>query len=85
MATPSAAVHPLAQIGIGLVLGLAAFGVPMACGAGGTLTPLMQCKLDALRVLPTDPLMVTVFDSVDMVERINACHRTGADGADGGP
>ena len=40
----------------------------------------MRCKLDALKVLPDDPMQATVYDAVDVIERLNACHRLDADG-----
>lgn len=71
--------HPLAQIAIGVVIGLFVFGIPLAC-AGGALSPRLRCHLDALKVLPNDPLMATVYDAVDVIERVQACNRTLGDG-----
>ncbi len=47
----------------------------LVCAACGTAPTLVQCKLDALRFLPKDPLMVTPYDAVDLIDRINACQR----------
>lgn len=70
----------LREIAVGVVVGLAALGLPVACMGGG-LSPLARCKLEALRILPEDPLQATVYDAVDVIERLQACHRDG----DGGP
>lgn len=43
-------------------------------GCGAATPQLIQCKLDALKVLPEDPRMVTPYDAVDLVNRIKACH-----------
>jgi hypothetical protein len=45
------------------------------CGQSAVTPQLVQCKLDALRVLPLDPAQVTVADAVDVVSRIKACHQ----------
>lgn len=66
--------HALIQIGLGALLGIGAAVLPMSCGAGGTLSPLMRCKLDALKVLPEDPMNATVYDAVDVIQRVRACH-----------
>lgn len=69
----------LREIAAGTLLGLGLFCVTqVACGGG--LPPIVRCKLEALRVLPDDPGMVTVYDAVDVVERVKACHRAQADG-----
>lgn len=59
---------------------LVGFGLlaPFACGSN--ITPLVRCKLEALRVLPDDPGMVTVYDAIDVIERVKACHHVHADG-----
>lgn len=64
----------LRDIAIGVLIGLVALGLPLACSAPGQLTPLARCQLEALRVLPEDPQQVTVMDAVDIVERIRSCH-----------
>ena len=73
---------PAYQIALGAAIGLITFGLLLLTqGCGSSLTPqLVQCKLDALKILPDDPMHVTVFDAVDLVERIQACHAP----ADGG-
>lgn len=53
----------------------AAIALAVSLSACGTaVTPqLVQCKLEALKVLPRDPMMVTPYDAVDVVNRLNAC------------
>lgn len=75
--------HPVVSAAVACVVGLIAFLIPWSC-AGGQLTPLMQCRLAALEVLPEDPAMATVYDAVDVVERMLACKREHAV-ADAGP
>jgi hypothetical protein len=61
-----------------IALGFALLG-SAACGSG--LTPaLVECKLNALRVLPEDPNQATVADARDVIGRLKACHAQ----ADGG-
>ena len=69
----------LREIAAGVVIGVGVFALLVGCMGGG-LSPLVRCKLEALRVLPDDPGMVTVNDGIDLVERLNACHRAAADG-----
>ena len=71
-------VHPIAQILAGAVV-LAATLLVTKCTAGGQLTPRMQCRLDALKVLPSDPLNATVYDAVDVIQRVRACDRSHPD------
>ncbi len=71
---------PLTQIGIGLIVCFIGFGSWFACGPSGGLSPLQRCLLDTLKVLPRDPMMVTPYDAVDVVERVHACERAEADG-----
>jgi hypothetical protein len=71
---------PLQQIALGCVVGMIALGVPMACTSSGGLSPVVRCQLDALKVLPEDPLQATVHDAVDVIQRVRACHEQ----ADGG-
>ena len=68
----------LREIAVGTVIGFWLFLLSQAACAG--VSPLVRCKLEALRVLPDDPGMVTVNDGIDLVERLNACHRAEADG-----
>lgn len=43
----------------------------LACGAA---TPTrIQCTLDALKPLPRDPMQITPYDAVDLVNRLNSC------------
>ena len=46
------------------------------CGQAAITPQLVQCKLDALRVLPEDPKQATVADAIDLIGRIKACHET---------
>jgi hypothetical protein len=71
------------QIAVGAVIGIVAIGLPAACGGGTQVTALMLCQLDALKILPRDPAMVTPYDAADIVTRVRACHR--AEASDGGP
>jgi hypothetical protein len=63
----------LREIAAGMVLVLS-----LACSSG--LSPVVRCKLEAVRVLPDDPMQATVYDAADLVERLRACHRLEADG-----
>lgn len=62
------------KVSIGVLIGIGAMWFAVACGVGG-MSPLSRCKLDAIRVLPADPLQATVYDAIDVIERIRACHR----------
>jgi hypothetical protein len=65
---------PLADIALGVWLALVAFGMAVACTSSGQLTPLAECKLDALRVLPPEVDQVTIGDARDIYRRVRACH-----------
>ena len=76
--TPS----PARQITVGAGISLLVFGTLLLClnGCGaGINSQVAQCKLDALRVLPDDPMMVTPYDAVDLIHRIKACDSGSAD------
>jgi hypothetical protein len=60
-----------------LVLGLVCL---LFVGCGAATPQLIQCKLDALKVLPDDPKMVTPYDGEDLINRLHACERDAADG-----
>lgn len=67
---------PAKQIAIGAALSLLTFGALnlFLNGCGAAVTPqLVECKLNALKVLPRDPKMVTPYDLEDLVNRVNAC------------
>lgn len=68
-----------AAVVLGVLMAFAAFGLATACSPS-TLPELARCKLEALRVLPRDPGMATVYDAVDAIERLNACHLSLTDG-----
>jgi len=66
--------RPIAVAGvIGWVLLVA--NTTTGCGQAAVTQKLVECKLDALRVLPDDPAQVTVADAIDVVSRIKACHQ----------
>lgn len=44
-----------------------------ACGPAA----LVQCRLDAVKVLPEDPGQITPYDLADVVKRLNACKAGG--------
>jgi hypothetical protein len=33
----------------------------------------VRCQLDAIKILPKDPLNATVYDAVDVISRLRAC------------
>lgn len=72
--------HPIAQIAVGLVIGFVGVGVPWACSGAQGLSPVMACRLRSLDILPEDPMQATVYDAVDIIERLRACERVSADG-----
>lgn len=48
--------------------------VCLAFSVCGCTSTLVQCKVDALKVLPDDPGQATVRDAIDVVRRVKACH-----------
>ena len=55
-------------------------GLCVVRGLGGCGGPaLLQCKLDAVKFLPDDPMQVTPYDVVDLVGRLHACKQAGSD------
>jgi hypothetical protein len=72
---------PLSQITLGFVIGFAALGAA-SCASLTSVTPLVECKLSTLRVLPDDPNQITVADLRDIAGRLRACHA--AEKADAG-
>lgn len=66
----------LREIAVGVAIGLGVLG-PLSCGS--TLPALVRCKLEALKVLPDDPMQATAYDAADVIHRLQACHE-----ADGG-
>lgn len=69
----------LREIAFGVVIVMVALGLPLACGGAG-VSPLVRCQLEALKILPADPDMVTVFDAVDVTQRLRECRRVARDG-----
>jgi hypothetical protein len=67
------------KVSIGVLIGIGAMWFAVACGVGG-LSPVARCKLDALKVLPSDPRQATLGDAIDIIERVRACHRAAEDG-----
>lgn len=68
---------PLQQVVLGVAVSLAGLALAIACGTGTQSIPLLvQCQLDALRVLPADPNMATKADAIDVAQRILSCRRT---------
>lgn len=56
---------------LGLLAWLALFG----CGSPA----LVQCRVEAVKILPEDPGQITPYDLADLVQRLNACKRMGGD------
>jgi hypothetical protein len=63
----------LREIALGMVIGMCALGLPMAC-TSGRLPAIVRCQLSALEILPDDPAMATMLDAQDVILRIHACH-----------
>jgi hypothetical protein len=75
-------VPALAPLIAALAVAVCAVAVPQACGSAqhpGGVSAAIQCRLDALKVLPADPLNATVYDAVDVIQRIRACKRAHPD------
>lgn len=70
----------LRDIALGALIGMVVLGLPLAC-TNARLSGLVRCQLEALKVLPDDPNMATIYDVVDIIERVQACKRAG----DAGP
>ena len=50
----------------------------VVCSALGCGSPaFVQCRVEAVKFLPTDPGQVTPYDVVDLVQRLNACKKLG--------
>jgi hypothetical protein len=74
--------RPSVKVAVGVVLGSLVALVPWACGAGAQKLPaVVQCQLDALQVLPRDLGNVTVYDAIDIYERVRACKQQHPDDA----
>lgn len=72
----------LREIALGAVVGMCVLGLPLAC-TSGRLPELVRCQLSALEILPNDPKMATIYDAIDVIERVRACHAEHV-GRDGG-
>ena len=70
----------LREIALGVVIGMCALGLPVAC-TSGRLPELVRCQLSALEILPEDPKMATVYDAEDLILRLRDCHREHDGGA----
>lgn len=77
--TPQRPPKGLALSAIAIVVGSATgVLVPWACGSGqrhDDLPRAVQCRLDALKVLPQDIGNITVYDAIDIYERVRACDK----------
>ncbi len=90
MSQPESKVTPrqprhLIPMAVGALVGIVAAVVPWACGAGqrhDDLPRAVQCRLDALKVLPEDIGRITVYDAIDIYERVRACDRAPAPDAE---
>lgn len=69
---------PAAQFAIGTAISLVAFGALCLCLNGCVNSSTVECKLSALDALPKDPMMVTPYDAVDLINRVHACDRGAA-------
>lgn len=70
--------YPLFEMMAGMLLCFAVVaGVCAACGTASAVT----CRVDAVKLLPSDPERVTAGDVVDLVGRLKACEATGDAGA----
>lgn len=65
--------RPSVKVGVGVVSSAVVALIVWACGTGAQLSPMARCQLDALKVLPPDPGMLTIYDAVDIWERVHAC------------
>ncbi len=54
--------------GVGL-FALAALALVGACGVGA----VAQCRVEAVKFLPSDPGQITTYDVADLVGRLKAC------------
>lgn len=61
-----------ARILASLLLGSVASSA-LGCGSPATV----QCRVEAVKFLPTDPGQITPYDVVDLVQRLNACKKLG--------
>lgn len=66
--------RPRSLAAVGAVLSTV-LGIAWACTSSSQSSALVRCQLDALKVLPEDVGMVTVYDAIDVWERVHACHR----------
>lgn len=66
--------YPVLLSRVMVVALLWSLGCIVGCGAA----QVERCQLDALRILPDDPLQVTPYDAVDLVNRIHACKEPSA-------
>jgi hypothetical protein len=71
--------HPPQDISFGFAVGVVTLGTLAMPGCGASLTQaetvqrVALCKLEAVKVLPADPMLVTPYDLADVVERLKAC------------
>lgn len=67
--------RPITQVGLGVVLSVSALALAWACSGAQRIPAVVACQVEALKILPDDPMMATVYDAVDLIHRIRACHR----------
>jgi hypothetical protein len=65
----------LGYLGLGC-LGLS--GLALGC-SDPQLGAQIRCQLDAIKVLPDDPLNATVYDAVDVIARLRACKQVSSE------
>jgi hypothetical protein len=80
------------DIATGFAISITVLGTLAVPGCGGALPPkavaaarLAECKLEAVRVLPADPGMITPYDLADVVERLQACRKAQQQADSGAP
>lgn len=59
---------------LGALVAIGAIAAPGACTSGAQLERLVECKLDALKILPDDPEQISIGDARDIWQRVRACH-----------
>lgn len=63
----------LKQAAFGFVVGICVLRGLAGCGAA----QVVECRVDAVKILPVDPDQVTVGDLRDVVSRLHACEARG--------
>lgn len=60
------------------------FAPPLCVACSPAASARVQCELDALKILPSDPMQATVYDAVDVINRVRACRAPDVGHHDGG-